>query len=109
MAIDNYDPSKFWPDSRVFSIASVPRNRDAIKITYAVKGKFTSRMENELKEGMTVWIKMPYGDFIIDGIGEVVLLAGGTGITAFTAFIRPMSQTGPFAVPGPIRKRCWPK
>jgi len=34
-----------------------------------------------------VWIKLPYGDFIIGGNADVVLFAGGTGITAFTAFI----------------------
>lgn len=90
LAIDEYDPSKFWPDSRVFSIASASRNSRLIRITYSVKGKFTTRMENELKEGMTVWVKMPYGDFVIDEMEEAVLMAGGTGITAFTAFLEQL-------------------
>jgi NAD(P)H-flavin reductase len=44
-------------------------------------------MEKELAEGRFVWIKMPYGDFVIDGARVIVLFAGGTGITAFTAFL----------------------
>src|SRR5206468_12891014 len=81
------DPSRFWPESRVFSIASGPSQRDLLKITYAVHGRFTMRIERELVEGGQVWIKMPYGDFVVDSRGDVVLFAGGTGITAFTAFL----------------------
>jgi ferredoxin-NADP reductase len=87
LALDPYDPSGFWPESRVFSIASPPAQRDIVRITYAVHGKFTSRMESELAEGRPVWIKMPYGDFVVDSGADVVLFAGGTGITAFTAFL----------------------
>jgi len=87
LALDEYDPSGFWPESRVFSIASSPFNREIITISYSVKGRFTSRMENELRKGSTVWIKLPYGDFIVKGDSDVVLFAGGTGITAFTSFL----------------------
>lgn len=87
LALDAYDPSGFWPDSRIFSIASSPLDRERLAISYSVRGKFTARMENELAEGKDVWIKLPYGDFIIDGSRDIVLIAGGTGITAFTAFI----------------------
>ena len=34
---------------------------------------------------------MPYGDFVIDGAADVVLFAGGTGITAFTAFLEDLT------------------
>jgi ferredoxin-NADP reductase len=87
LALDGYDPTGFWPESRVFSIASAPADREALRITYAVHGKFTARMESDLAEGRQVWIKMPYGDFVINGDADVVLFAGGTGITAFTAFL----------------------
>lgn len=87
LALDEYDPSSFWPESRVFSIASSPLERDRITISYSVKGKFTTRMETELAEGRQVWVKLPYGDFVVENNRDVVLLAGGTGITAFTAFI----------------------
>jgi ferredoxin-NADP reductase len=91
LALDPYDPSGFWPDSRVFSIASSPAQRDTVRITYAVHGRFTARMESDLVEGRQVWIKMPYGDFVVDRRADVVLFAGGTGITAFTAFLEGMA------------------
>ena len=87
LALDEYDPSAFWPESRVFSIASAPVERDKLTISYSVKGRFTARMETELTERQQVWIKLPYGNFVVENKRDVVLLAGGTGITAFTAFI----------------------
>lgn len=93
LALDEYDPTRFWPESRVFSIASSPRSRDVLRVSYSVRGSFTTRMEAELVEGRRVWIKMPYGDFVIDGRRDVVLFAGGTGITAFTAFLESLCGT----------------
>jgi ferredoxin-NADP reductase len=95
LAIDPYDPTGFWPESRVFSIASPPAQRDVVRITYAVHGRFTARMERDLAEGATAWIKMPYGDFVIERNAEVVLFAGGTGVTAFTAFLGDLAPEGP--------------
>jgi ferredoxin-NADP reductase len=94
LALDPYDPSGFWPESRVFSIASPPAQRDTVRITYAVHGRFTARMESDLVEGRQLWIKMPYGDFVIDSRADVALFAGGTGITAFTAFLEDMTPAG---------------
>jgi ferredoxin-NADP reductase len=91
LALDPYDPGGFWPESRVFSIASSPAQRDTVRITYAVHGRFTARMESDLVEGRQVWIKMPYGDFVVDGGASVMLFAGGTGITAFTAFLEGLA------------------
>ncbi len=87
LALDEYDPSGFWPESRIFSIASSPTQRDDPRISYSVRGRYTARMENELHEGRMVWVKLPYGDFFIRDGNNVALLAGGTGITAFVAFI----------------------
>ncbi len=94
LAIDDYDPTGFWPDSRAFSIASSPLDRHQLRITYSVVGHFTTRMENELHIGRQVWVKLPYGDFIIRGLRHAVLFAGGTGITAFTAFLESLSSQG---------------
>ena len=91
LAIDPYDGAGFWPESRVFSIASSPLTTDRLTITYAVKGAFTSRMERELVPGATVWAKLPYGEFVIDDRRDAVLFAGGTGITAFTAFLQSLT------------------
>jgi ferredoxin-NADP reductase len=98
LALDEYDPSGFWPDSRAFSIASSPSSRDVLRITYSVQGQFTRRMERELLEGRRIWVKLPYGEFIIEETQDVVLFAGGTGITAFTAFLLNLSPAFPHSV-----------
>jgi ferredoxin-NADP reductase len=90
LALDAYEPGGFWPESRVFSIASPPRERDRLVITYAVKGAFTARMERELTPGGSVWVKLPYGEFVVDPASDAVLFAGGTGVTAFTAFLQSL-------------------
>jgi len=87
LALDPVDRDGFWPESRVFSIASSPEERDRLAITYAVKGSFTARMERELAPGGPAWVKLPYGEFFIDPTRDAVLFAGGTGMTAFTAFL----------------------
>jgi ferredoxin-NADP reductase len=91
LALDEYDPSGFWPDSRVFSIASSPSQRERLRISYSVQGRFTARMEQELREGQRVWVKLPYGEFFISDLCDVVLFAGGTGITPFTAFLEGLT------------------
>ena len=90
LALDGYEPVGFWPDSRVFSIASPPLERERLEITYAVKGAFTARMERELSVGRQVWLKLPYGEFVVDATRDAVLFAGGTGVTAFTAFLQSL-------------------
>ena len=55
-----YDPSRYWPESRVFSIASSSRNREKLCSSYSVQGKFTARMEEELKTSKEVWLKLPF-------------------------------------------------
>lgn len=84
LAIDEYDPSSQWPDSHCFSIQSPP-GEEVIRITYAVKGRFTSRMQHELKPGKQVTLKLPYGDLFTQphNKANTVFIAGGTGITPF--------------------------
>ena len=119
LAIDPYDGAGFWPESRVFSIASSPRDLDRLEITYAVKGAFTTRMEHELVPGATAWVKLPYGEFMVDPARDAVLFAGGTGITAFTAFLQSLTpetrtrvvlfygaRTADLFVYGPMVKSC---
>jgi ferredoxin-NADP reductase len=47
-------------------------------------------MERELASGRSVWVKLPYGEFVVDPESDAVLFAGGTGVTAFTAFLRSL-------------------
>ena len=84
LAIDEYDPSTQWPDSRCFSIQSAA-NAEIIKITFAAKGHFTRRMKQELKVGSEVTLKLPYGDLFSQEHNKInpVFIAGGTGITPF--------------------------
>jgi len=85
IAIDSdYDGSGQWPDSRCFSMQSNP-NEETIKISYAVKGNFTQQLEQQLKIGSEVWLKLPYGDLFTQthNKANTVFIAGGTGITPF--------------------------
>lgn len=90
LALDEFDPAAgYWPESRVFSIASEPGG-DSIRIVYSVKGRFTRRMEAELAVGREVWLKLPYGDFVVRGGGpgrRIVFLAGGTGVSPFIPYL----------------------
>ena len=88
LAIDEYDPSFPWPESRVFSIANSPTRREKIRITFSIKGKFTQRMYDEVHMGDVLWLKLPYGRFLFsEDSTDIVLIAGGTGITPFVSFL----------------------
>ncbi len=98
LTLDEYQHGDFWPDSRPFSIASPPADRTLLRITYAARGQFSSRMETELHAGSRVWVKMPYGEFRIHSQSDVCLLAGGTGVTAFTAFLTGLPADYPYSI-----------
>jgi predicted ferric reductase len=92
LALDEYDPSSQWPDSRCFSIQSSPGD-ELIKLTYAVIGDFTKRMQNELTVGKTVTLKLPYGNLFSQEYIKVntVFISGGTGITPFLSLFTDSS------------------
>ena len=94
LALDDYDPSYNWPDSRVFSIASAPGNSSEIEILVSPKGEFTQRMAKELRVGQKVWIKLPYGEFnfLAAQNKNVNLIAGGTGISPFVGYLQDVLQ-----------------
>lgn len=94
-ALDEYDPAGQWPDSRCFSMQSSP-DEELIKITYAVKGQFTSRMQQELQPGSEVTLKLPYGDLFtqLHNKENTVFIAGGTGITPFLSLFNHSSFAG---------------
>lgn len=84
LALDQYDPSSQWPESRCFSIQTNP-HEEYLKITYSVKGEYTKRMAQELAAGGTVWVKLPYGELFstIDPKAHCIFIAGGTGVTPY--------------------------
>lgn len=81
---DDYDGIDQWPESRCFSMQT-NGSAKSIKMTYAVKGVFTSEMERVLKLGREVWLKLPYGDLFSQTHNRenTVFICGGTGITPF--------------------------
>jgi len=89
-AIDAYDPSYNWPESRVFSIANSPARNQYIDILVSKIGQFTTKMFDSLKLGDEAWIKLPYGIFNFDEslANDTVLIAGGTGISPFVSFLQ---------------------
>lgn len=89
LALDRYDPSGHWPQSRAFTIARGATDPGRLRLTIAAKGEFTRRILNELTPGRQVWMKAPYGEFLVDAPPqrETVLMAGGTGVTPFIAFL----------------------
>ena len=92
LAIDEYDPSMQWPDSRCFSMQSAPAE-DVIRITYAAKGQFTNRMKQLLEVGKEVTLKLPYGDLFSQEHNKTntVFIAGGTGITPYLSLFTDQS------------------
>lgn len=100
LTLEEFDPTNgYWPESRVFSIASEPR-KDELAIVYSVKGEYTTRMAAELAVGREVWLKYPYGDFIIDEASSLqeplVMIAGGTGVSPYIPFLlKPREQARP--------------
>lgn len=95
LTLDEYDPSGQWPESRCFSMQSSP-GKEQIRITYAIKGAFTSRMANELKQGSVVTLKLPYGDLFTQehSMENTAFIAGGTGITPFLSLFSDISFSG---------------
>lgn len=99
LALDPWDPSAHWPDSRPFSVASPPESRDRVRITVSDVGRFTGRIMR-CETGDSVWLKLPYGDFVVeshDG-APATLVAGGTGVAPFISLA---ASTLAFA--GPVR------
>jgi glycine betaine catabolism B len=90
LSVDPFDGRGFWPESRAFSVANAVSDRTTLRLTVSRKGPYTNRILSELQVGTVVWAKGPYGEFTV-GLGAdcptVVLLAGGTGITPFCAFM----------------------
>ena len=101
LTIDPYDPGGFWPESRVFSVANAVADRQTLVMTISRQGAYTSSILDHLQPGSLVWGKGPYGEFTIDGrhgYQRTVLIAGGTGITPFCAFMEAALNQGTLPV-----------
>lgn len=90
VTVDDFDPSGFWPESRVFSVANAVADRRSVELTISRQGAYTARIIDSLRLGDSVWCKGPYGKFVLNtshGYNRAVLIAGGTGITPYAAFM----------------------
>jgi ferredoxin-NADP reductase len=102
LTMEPFDPASFWPESRVFSVANAVTDRRTVELTISRQGAYTSKILDQLAEGDQVWAKGPYGEFTIDGsqgrYPRAVLIAGGTGITPFCAFMDAAISQGALPV-----------
>ena len=93
LALDEYSPDRQWPESRVFSIASSPSERTReLAVTLSVKGRFTERIFNTLEKGSECWLKLPYGEFLFPPNRQLILIAGGVGITPYLSLLKQMLE-----------------
>ena len=101
LTVDDFDPAGFWPESRVFSVANAVADRHTVELTISRQGAYTGKILDQLQQGDRIWAKGPYGDFTIDashGYRRAVLIAGGTGITPFCAFMDAAQTQGALPV-----------
>ena len=75
--------------ARAYSIASSPGNKKYIEFALDKVAKFTEKMFS-LKSGEVLKLKGPYGKFYFDENikNDLLLVAGGTGITPLIGIIR---------------------
>ena len=79
---------------RCFSIVSSPNNPHELQFSMRVRGDFTSAIA-ELDIGSKVFVRGPFGDFVVDKEYDrnIILLAGGIGITPFMSMIRYATES----------------
>lgn len=81
--------------NRSYTIASAPTHSDYCEITVKnVNGVASRHLHTALREGMAVKVTAPAGRFVFDGGGasQVLLLAGGVGITPLMAMVRTLTD-----------------
>ena len=77
-------------DMRPFTMSSSPTEKDFIMITTKISdSKFKQRL-NQLNKEDKVNVKLPFGRFTLDEnyTGQIVMIAGGIGITPFRSHIK---------------------
>lgn len=82
-----------WSEPHPFTLSSAPED-DSLRMTIKQSGTFTSTVP-ELAPGTPVQCSGPYGQFCrgIDEKHEIVMIAGGVGITPFLSVLRHFRQT----------------
>lgn len=77
-----------WSEPHPFTLSSAPED-DALRMTIKNSGTFT-RTAPELEPGTPIQCAGPFGNFCegIDAQPEIVMIAGGVGITPFLSVLR---------------------
>ena len=80
---------------RCFSIVSSPNDQERLQFVIQRQGRFTSSIAR-LRPGKVVTVRGPFGDFVIDEQYDrnIVMLAGGIGITPFISTLRYATEVG---------------
>ncbi len=79
-----------------FSISSSAEQSNRLTFTIKELGDFTSKIKT-IKEGQHVYVDGPFGGFSIDrhpNAKEIVLIAGGIGITPMMSMLRTLADRG---------------
>jgi ferredoxin-NADP reductase len=78
---------------RCFSIVSSANNSSQLSFTIRLGGQFTTALCQQ-ETGSEVFVQGPFGNFNINGFydKQIVLMAGGIGITPFMSMIRSYSE-----------------
>ncbi len=75
-------------DSRTFSISSSPTDTDGVCVTTRLGPSPFKQRLFRIRAGDEVNLWGPFGSFVLEADGPLVLLGGGIGITPFRSMIR---------------------
>ena len=83
-----------WSAPHPFTLSSAP-GEDSLRMTIKKSGAFTSTIP-DIQPGTPIQCNGPFGQFCkdIDASKEIVMIAGGVGITPFLSVLRHFKETG---------------
>jgi len=88
------DPASAEPVRRAYSISSAPREGAAFRVTVRDMGRFGHSFY-DFPVGKPLRLQPPQGKFLLaDDADDLVLAAGGSGVTPFRCFVVHRAQTG---------------
>jgi len=82
---------------RAYSLSSCELDRGFFDISVKKAGNFGTRLYTELKAGMKLMVIEPVGAFCLppDPAKDVILIAGGSGVTPFRSYVRYLTKMQP--------------
>ncbi|PZD97581.1 NO-inducible flavohemoprotein [Paenibacillus sambharensis] len=97
-------PGEAYTHIRQYSLSDAPHNpyyRISVKREDGADsrpaGKVSAYLHEQVKEGDTVWLSAPAGDFVLDeqDTRPVVLISGGVGLTPMVSMLNTLVQRTP--------------